>query len=387
MKAVAPNHGSSVIPLGTMRRLIELKDWSCTALGAREGWPLTLRLSVDAMLEQHLPTVILWGQDHIQIYNDSFAGIIGQKHPTALGAKAFDSWSELLPGLTEIYARAWGGEVILLENVPLTFDRYGFLEKTAFTVSYSPIRGLGGEVVGLLKVAIETTEQVSAERRKDDFLQQVEEGRNWAKRATEAGRIGLWEFDVLREEFRWDDQACSILGETDSVMKYESFISRLVEEDRAAFAATISGAISTQSTEAFALEFRFQSVTGIRWVSSRGKVSVEEVKGKLRKVVCGALVDETERRAMERQWEFLAMLSASVSHSNTPEEILDVATRDVAKYLSALRCSVFEPAGGGGLVTTQSWSAMKVKAIRGGDLKAELGHFSWWGTVQREPTR
>jgi hypothetical protein len=47
----------------------------------------------------------------------------------------------------------------------LTLDRNGYRELCYFTFSYSPIRDISGDIVGMFTAAVETTARVLAERR------------------------------------------------------------------------------------------------------------------------------------------------------------------------------------------------------------------------------
>ena len=47
----------------------------------------------------------------------------------------------------------------------MPLGRHGFLEECYFTWSYSPVRGSGGAIGGVINIATETTEEVLARRR------------------------------------------------------------------------------------------------------------------------------------------------------------------------------------------------------------------------------
>src|SRR5690606_12347419 len=54
---------------GEMRARCRAFDWAATPLGPVEGWPPTLRTTVELVLASGLPNVVLWGRELIQIYN------------------------------------------------------------------------------------------------------------------------------------------------------------------------------------------------------------------------------------------------------------------------------------------------------------------------------
>jgi len=70
-------------------------DWSQTELGAIEDWPVERRAVVQTALGSLFPIWLAWGDDLVQIYNDGYNRIYGDKHPGAFGAKAVESWPEI----------------------------------------------------------------------------------------------------------------------------------------------------------------------------------------------------------------------------------------------------------------------------------------------------
>jgi PAS domain S-box-containing protein len=148
---------------GEMRRRVREHDWASTPLGPIEGWPLTLRSTVDTLLSTAFASVVLWGPELIQIYNDGYAQLIGVKHPYALGRGNRVVWPEVW-GINEpIYERVLKGETVTREDAlyPLA-RRDGALEDVYLTICYSPVRGDDGEIAGALVTMFETTSRVKA---------------------------------------------------------------------------------------------------------------------------------------------------------------------------------------------------------------------------------
>ena len=55
-----------------------------------------------------------------------------------------------------------------MEKLPLLMHRHGYDEQTWFTFSYSPVRDDSGEVAGVYCACVEVSEQVLAERYRDE---------------------------------------------------------------------------------------------------------------------------------------------------------------------------------------------------------------------------
>jgi len=107
---------------------------------------------------------VAWGTDLGFLYNDSYAEILGAKHPRALGSRFHDIWSEIWPDISPLIDAAMAGQATYREDLPLLMNRKGYNEQTWFTFSYSPVRDESGTVAGMFCAVSETTEKVLAER-------------------------------------------------------------------------------------------------------------------------------------------------------------------------------------------------------------------------------
>jgi GAF domain len=150
---------------GEMGKLIREMDWSKTPLGPIESWPQSLRTTVSLCLASNFPISIAWGPQRTQIYNDGYWPICGAKHPRSMGQDFKECWFSAWPAIGEAFERASVGGTAFLVNQRMYLDRYGYLEETFFTFSFSPIRDESGGVGGLFHPVTEMTQQTLAERR------------------------------------------------------------------------------------------------------------------------------------------------------------------------------------------------------------------------------
>lgn len=74
--------------------LLRSCDWSATSLGPVSGWTGELLSVVRTVISSRLPLRIWWGPDLVQIYNEAFVQILGDKAPAALGQRAILCWPE-----------------------------------------------------------------------------------------------------------------------------------------------------------------------------------------------------------------------------------------------------------------------------------------------------
>ena len=149
---------------GEVRPLIRAKAWASTPLGPVESWPHTLRTAVDLTLASPVASVVLWGPEYIQIYNDLWMALHAGKHPAALGQRTHECFAETVDALDPVYRRVWRGEGVVLEDTLLPVLRHGKLDSAWWNVVYTPIRGESGAVDGIFCTLVETTAKVLAER-------------------------------------------------------------------------------------------------------------------------------------------------------------------------------------------------------------------------------
>ncbi len=151
---------------GEMARRIRELNWAGTPLGPIVDWPQSLRSFVDLALACRFPMIVLRGEELIQIYNDGYCDLMGEKHPEGLGQPTRECWPEVWHINEPIYARVWGGETVTVEDGLYPLNRHGRVEDAYFTLCYSALRGESGAVAGVLVTVFETTERVEAERKK-----------------------------------------------------------------------------------------------------------------------------------------------------------------------------------------------------------------------------
>lgn len=157
---------TSPSPSAELLAAYDAVDWSSMPLGPREGWPVELKVALDAMMHTEFAAVILWGDDLRLLYNDAYVQLIGDKHPAALGARCEDVFWEAWPQIEPLFAEVRRtGRAIMVEDELLPLHRHGFLEDCYFDFSYSPLHDAEGATIGVLDITLETTRRVLSQRR------------------------------------------------------------------------------------------------------------------------------------------------------------------------------------------------------------------------------
>lgn len=139
---------------------------------ASAGESACVQALADTIASAPFPMFILAGPERRLLYNPPYAPILGSHHPGALGRAFFEIWPEVRDEIEPVVERAFAGEALRFEDLPITLCRPD-PEQAWFTFSYSPVRDDAGQVVAALCVCSETTQTVSA-RRRQEFLTQLE---------------------------------------------------------------------------------------------------------------------------------------------------------------------------------------------------------------------
>lgn len=136
------NPTNSVAPLSP--------DWSRTALGDPAGWPSSLRLTVDIMLNSPLAMLLMWGDEQIMVYNEAYAALIGLPSLRAPGGNvpslqpAAWSWNSAAIG----HAREGHSARYLGCKLPVW--RNGGVSQQPLDLFYTPVRDDRQAVAGVL---------------------------------------------------------------------------------------------------------------------------------------------------------------------------------------------------------------------------------------------
>ncbi|WP_308585368.1 PAS domain-containing protein [uncultured Pseudomonas sp.] len=285
--------------------LIARLDWAQSPLGEANDWPQSLRTAVDIVVNSPMPMLLLWGRELIQLYNDGFARLAGNKHPGALGQPAHATWPELESFAAPVYDAVLGGQVRTFTEQPFVMQRNNRDTEIWLDLTYSPIRDEGGQVAGILVTAIETNERRSKtqelQQRSEDSLKaqhNSEQRLQLALAATDA--VGTWDWNIGEDRFIADAHFAALHGVDPSDagrLPISDYLNGVHPEDRGMVARSIKHCI-THGSE-YAEEYRLQQADGqVRWVFARGRCYNDQHGRPTR--FLGAALDLTERKNTEQ---------------------------------------------------------------------------------------
>ena len=147
--------------------------------------------------------------------------------------------------------------------------------------------------------------------------------------AQEAGRIGLWEWDVATGKTWWSHVLYGLLGQPvgDGVSSYEAFFASVHPEDRDGLNRKLKAALERGT--AFDEEFRIIRQDGsIRWLAGRGE-TIHDGEGRVARMM-GVNFDISDRKAVETKLvDFNATLEARIIAETEQRERLWSLSQDL----------------------------------------------------------
>ncbi|WP_167620189.1 PAS domain-containing protein [Paracoccus ravus] len=319
-----------------MARLVEQHDWSATALGRRAGWSAVLSATVQMVLDHGFPSLLLWGRDLVQIYNDGFRDLMGERHPDGLGKQTHDCWPERKSANQQIYDRVWKGESLTFEDQKLPVTRHAGTEEGWFTLTYGPIRE-AGRVVGILVTACDTSRAHHAARARDDAAKRVSESEARFRSFVNSGADIVYRMNADWTQMRQIDGRRAFSDTAGQNRNWRD--EYLLPEDRAQMQQAIGRAMRTQ--QPFDAEHRMRRADGsVRWVHSRAVPvlgpdgAILEWLGTASDITESRLIEEGLRASRENE-AFLQSLSDRLHAAETPEAMIAEASRMLGEKLGA----------------------------------------------------
>ncbi len=279
--------GSWFNPKSETGRMILEYPWENTPLGPIAAWPSHLRTTVNLVMDAGAPMALIWGREHVFLYNDGYAAIIQDKHPKALGAPAREIFPEAWEVLAPLFARTMAGHALLSEDLVVDLTRAGVTRPAYFSFSYNPVRNERNGVDGFIAVVMESTSRVVREQERAGIFDTVLSAINdFAYAFDRDGRITFANKALLD---LWGLSLDQVVGKNFTDLKYP-------EAEAAKLQRQIQEVIDRKITVSD--ETAYESPTGVRGVYEYILKPVLGPGGEVR-VVAGSTRDVTLRKKQE----------------------------------------------------------------------------------------
>lgn len=298
---------------GACAGIIRAFDWSKTSLGPIEAWPEHLCSTVSTLVNSPIPKVLMWGPDHVMVYNDGYAVIAAGNHPRALGGRVDQIWPEIWDFNSRVIAAGMRGEVQSFRDQHMVLHRNGAPEDVYFDLFYTPVLDSAGVPGGVMCTVLETTQRLAAER-------DLRASNNRFRAAMNAVNGVLWtnsaDGRMVGEQAGWS----ALTGQTFEQSQGYGWADAVHPEDAEPTVAAWKRAVETRSI--FIFEHRVRRHDGVWRHYSIRAVPICDEDGEITEWV-GVHTDITEQRAAEDALRAHARtLEREVRHRERAEEQL-----------------------------------------------------------------
>ncbi|MET0744636.1 MAG: PAS domain S-box protein, partial [Microvirga sp.] len=308
---------------GATGAVMRAVDWSSSTLGSPQGWPHWLSAAVSLMQGSGFPMFVAAGPELSFLYNDAYTGLLGGKHPAAMGAPLRQVWTEIWSDIAPFVETTLAGEATWVENLPLVMNRHGYAEETWFTFSYAPLRDEAGAVAGLFCTCTETTARMRVETA---LRESVARFRNMADHAPVMMWVTGADGACVYLNRRWYEYT----GQAEAESLGLGWLDAVHPDDRAASGQAFLAANARHGE--FRVEYRLRGADGrYRWFIDAAQPRIGE-DGVFRGYI-GSVTDIHDRKAAEeRLVETTRRLDAILN--NTSQAIFLMDERQHCSYMN-----------------------------------------------------
>ena len=315
---------------GEMGRLIREKDWSNTALGSPSSWPQSLRTTLSIILNSRFPMFLFWGQELICFYNDAYRPSLGRegKHPSILGMKGEDAWTEIWPTIQPLIRQVLDdGVATWSEDQLIPIFRNETIEDVYWTFSYSPVNDESGKHAAVFVTCIETTEKVNIHNR-------LEESKNELEFAIEATELGTWDYNPVTNKFLANERLKKWFGlSADEQFELSNALNAIRESEKQKVADAIQHALDYSSGGLYDIEYTIvHPVTKKETVvHAKGKAWFNEDKtpyrfnGTLEDISAKSVAAKQIKESIERYHQLIYSSPSAIGILYGPDLVITIA--------------------------------------------------------------
>jgi PAS domain S-box-containing protein len=240
------------------------------------GWSMQLH----DLFEQAPSAIIIFkGPDSVfELANKRALEIIGKSKEEIIGFKLEDALPELKgQGYIELIKTVYNtGEQFVAEESPVTFISHGKRIDTFVKCVFRPLKDEPGNTIGVMVVGDDVSQQVFARKQIEESEAVLRKTKEQFDLSIEAGKIGIWHWDVKKKQMTWSKEQLEIFGvdRKDFKGKADDFFKHVIEEDLEKIKKA-SGLEFEKSDNQY--EFRIKRNDGeIRWIQSRSKTYMDQ---------------------------------------------------------------------------------------------------------------
>jgi two-component system CheB/CheR fusion protein len=249
-------------------------------------------------------TAVLEGPEHTYILaNSAYQKLFSRQEKDFLGKTIYEVFPELTgTGAFELVDRVFeSGDSFDTLEYPLMFDTQndGILRQNFYHFSMEPLKNDLGKIYAVIAMIYDITEQVESRKKIEESEHEIRNIKEQLDLSIQAGKIGVWNWDVKKDIIHWNEEQKEIYGISDSeaIISSAQFNAQIFPEDL----KRIQNDQSAGNKLEHEYDFRIirKNDGEVRWIKSRAKNTVDP-QGTLQSI-CGVNIDVTEQKLYEEK--------------------------------------------------------------------------------------
>lgn len=243
---------------GEMGKRTSEKDWENSILGAPDKWPINLRIILNTLLRNKLPTLLFWGPDLITFYNDAAISVFEVPVSSGiLGLSAKNSlppgWKMLEPDINQVLGT---GESRLLENKLMPFSKDGHGKHGHWTFNFTCVMNEYSKPEGVMLTGIE---KIKDREDQSQLFEVVSEYADQLNYIIDAAELGTWNINHETNKIDFNSRAWEWFGLSGEGNMLEVLLKTIVAEDRQSIINKIGEALKPGSNGVYQVEYNIEN--------------------------------------------------------------------------------------------------------------------------------
>ncbi len=284
----APVHDANNHVIGAVIAQMDITDQLQTEAALRES-EAKFRTIADAMPQMVWSTLPDGFHDY---YNQQWYDFTG----VAVGATDGEGWNDMFhPDEQEMAWEKWRHSLATGEPYEIQYRLRHRSGEYHWTLGRAlPVRNEAGKITRWMGTCTDIHDQKKTE---ESLRQQTQK----LHLATEAAGIGLFDHDLLTDEFIWDAMTYKYYGlPADTTVTRNTLFDRMHPDDRQSMRSTFEKIWTESGDRRYQMEYRILAADDVeRWIEVKGRVVLGPDERPVR--VIGTMMDVTERKRTEKQ--------------------------------------------------------------------------------------
>ena len=238
-------------PGGRSAEILRQKSWDNHPLGTPENWPQSLKNSLATVFYFAQPTILYWGTENYQFYNDACLPILndGDAFDMHFGNSAqvsvIDQELDLSAVLNDVKKT---GNYRNDDNIIISYSSSGQRKEISKSISFSPIFDDLQSIGGVIAIYFHNSDSV--------FTDELQKSQQEFEFAINAAELGTFDLDPIRSTFSANSRLKDWFGmEPNEHIPLDFALKVIADDDRERVVKAITDALDYEKKSEYECEY------------------------------------------------------------------------------------------------------------------------------------